>query len=246
MDNMQDPAVTFGTGLRFRDPRHRKTGRGQATSCLFLVIVLLNVFLRSYGHRPVRTFQAYPRFQVIFWATLAIWVGIMIFGLIAAAKLYWLKLDAPRFAKTFCLTVAGYSIADTFLILLAGLPASVNKRLIEGMPRRVLPLVVLAVAEYSSLALSKKVREAYGGVGAEPTVPEESVPQQAVPGEQDRPRKSVACPQCRQSENVPSDRIYDPGQYKRFAATAKRRFGFLTLKLTCRSCGKQFTYDGDS
>jgi hypothetical protein len=57
------------------------------------------------------------------------------------------------------------------------------------------------------------------------------------------PMRKVECPQCRQSEAVPSDKIYDTAQYQKFSAKAKRTFGFLNLKLTCKSCGKQFKYE---
>lgn len=233
----EGPAVPEDKKVVLHDARFYKLGAGRASPFLFFAVAVLSGLGSGYKALS-RLFVAYPRLPTVYWINSAVRVGVVVFALIAAAKLCFLKKDALTFAKRSLLTLVGFQIFDTLSYLLAGLPARTNKALLEGMPRRVMPLAILACAEYANLAFSKRVRAAFGGIGAAPEATFEP-----APAEEHSSKRTVACPQCRQAEDVPSNKIYDTGQYTRFSATAKRRFGFLTLKLTCRSCGKRFTYE---
>jgi hypothetical protein len=237
----EEPYVAKATVVGAKDVRTKKVKGWLAWLCFGLVFggpygALIGILSDyKYFHR---LFSAYPRLQVVHWTNAAVKVGIAIFAIVAGAKLYRLKKDGPRTAKIFLVAVFGSWVAYYLLLLSAGLPPGVNRILLRGM-MTVLPLEAAIVgAWYAYLVRSKRVKWTYGEVGGTLDVLFEQ-----SPVEEGSSKKKVTCPQCRQSEDVPSNKIYDPASYEKFSATAKRRFGFLSMKLTCRSCGKQFTYE---
>jgi hypothetical protein len=64
-----------------------------------------------------------------------------------------------------------------------------------------------------------------------------------APTTQEVPKSIITCPECKQSEGIPSNNLCDISQYKKYSVAVKSTFGFQTLILKCKSCGKQFKYD---
>jgi len=56
--------------------------------------------------------------------------------------------------------------------------------------------------------------------------------------------QTITCPECKQSEVIPLDKLYDIAQYKKFSADIdKTPFGAQMLILKCKNCEKQFRGD---
>jgi hypothetical protein len=53
----------------------------------------------------------------------------------------------------------------------------------------------------------------------------------------------ISCPECKQSEEITSDKLYDVAQYRNFSADVTSSFASCKITLKCKNCGKQFKYN---
>ena len=176
-------------------------------------------------------FDLYPRLRLISLINIALGFGIIIFGIYAGAMLFEIKKNAPDIAKRFLLALFCYPIVTYLLALLVGFPP--NEQFLIRFVMQALAVIVW----YSYLIMSKRVKRTYGHVGEAPIVRAEDV--QII---KDIPKKIVICPKCNQSEEIPSNKLYDVSQYKNFVAEVKSSFGFQKLFLKCKTCSREFRY----
>jgi len=245
-DSVGEPVVAPKTEARVgKEHKYYGVGGWLAWLCFGLVVgVPLSVIssISSDFRSLAGLSDAYPRLELIHWVNVVLRIGLAIFGVVAGLRLFLLKKDGPKIARKFLLTLFGFSIIYNISFFLAGLPTYASEDMRTPAVAQIVMQAIISSIWYSYLVLSKRVKGTYADAPVGPDAP--AGPADPAQVEEVIPMKRIACPQCRLSEEIPSNMIYEPGQYTKFSARVKRSFGFLNLKLTCRSCGKEFKYEG--
>jgi Protein of unknown function (DUF2569) len=243
MMNVQDPIPPDERTTALEDVRPRKVGGWLAFFCF--VLVFGNPFftlpaLISQYKRFRQLFDSDPGMQLANLVVTALVIGIVFFGMCVGVMLYLIKRSAPKMAKCYLIGLFVFNMLVYVLALFNGSRSLPNDALLGRSTTAFAAQTLVLIAWYSYLTFSKRVKRTYGLVGENPAVPD-AISIMAP----DSPKRRVACPACKKSEDIPSNRLYDSRQYQRFSATTKRSFGFLKLTLTCKNCGKTFIYEDE-
>jgi hypothetical protein len=241
MMNAQDPIAPDERTTALEDVRPRKVGGWLAFFCFALVfgnpLFSLPALISQYT-RSRQLFASDPAMQLSNLIVTALVIGFVLFGMFAGVMLYLIKRSAPKMAKGYLIGLFVFNMLTYVSTLFYGSRSVPNNASLGRSTTAFATQALALIAWYSYLTFSKRVKRTYGLVGEDPAIPD-AISSLAP----DSPKRRVACPACKDSEDIPSNRLYDSRQYQKFAATTKRSFGFQKLTLTCKACGKTFVFE---